>query len=341
MSVMLDLVSGMCALSGVSGMEHEVRDFIRERVMAFSDQMREDAMGNLLIFKLGRRSGGRPRMVCAHMDEVGLIVRRVCDDGSLRILPVGGVAPGVVLGRRVLVGPQKIPGVVCTTAKHLLTDEQKETMPKISEMFVDIGAESRDEALTMVGPGDICVFTGVARMLNDRLLSTKAIDDRVGCAMVMRLIMEEEPVEDTWFVFSAQEELGGRGAMAAAGFVDPSQTVVLEATTAADLPTLPSHKQVCRLGGGVVIPAADLGTVYDETLRQEMISLAERKGILWQNKELLAGGTDAGSVHTRLGGIPCVALAVPVRYLHSPHCVADVADFDPTYALLRAYVTGE
>ncbi|MDR0671217.1 MAG: M42 family metallopeptidase [Oscillospiraceae bacterium] len=335
---MLSLVKTLCALNGVSGWEDEVRDAIRRRVAAHADEIREDALGNLMVFRRGAHPDGRTLMLCAHMDEVGFLVKRITDEGYLRFGCIGGFDRRVLPGRRVSVGPDKYPGVIGLKAYHLRDREGEEKPPKVEDLYIDIGARDRAEAEAMAVPGDVCAFYSPPADFGAGLVRAKALDDRAGCACLIQLLTETRPALDTWTVFTVQEEVGARGAHAAGQALSPNFAVVVESTTAAEQPDLPPHKQVCHLGGGAVIPVMDRGAVYDAALTRRLIAAAEATGVPWQYKEFLAGGTDAGALHLSQCGVPTAALALPVRYLHSAHSLADIADLTHLYTLLRAFV---
>ncbi len=336
---MLELIKTLCDLSGVSGWEDEVRDFIRERVMPYADEIREDAIGNLMILQKGTRPVTQPLMLCAHMDEVGLIVKHITDEGYLKFGCVGGIDRRVLLGRRVTVGPAGHHGVVGIKAYHLVDKDEEKKVPRVEDMYVDIGAANRAEAESRVSLGEVCTFYSRPEEIGGGFLKAKAIDDRFGCACLIRRITERRPATDTWTVFTAQEEVGTRGAFGAAFGIAPRAAVIVESTTAADRPDLPSHKQVCRPGGGVVIPLMDRGAVYSPRLTTLAMHTADRLGIPWQTKEYVSGGTDAGAIQTGREGVEVLGLAVAVRYLHSPATLARISDFEHAYTLFDAMVT--
>ncbi|MCL2747215.1 MAG: M20/M25/M40 family metallo-hydrolase [Oscillospiraceae bacterium] len=343
---MLELTKALCAMGGVSGDEGEVRDFIRARAAPHSDEIREDALGNLLVFQRGAQpdsaqpdsaqpGGGRPLlMLCAHMDEVGLIVKGITDEGMLRFGCVGGIDRRVLPGCRVLVGGNKVPGVVGLKACHLSSREEEEKIPKLEDMLIDIGASDRKEAEQAAALGDTCVFHSPIAEVGDGYLMARAIDDRFGCACLLRRLAERRPRCDTWTVFTAQEEAGTRGAYAAVNQVAPDIAVIVEATTAADLPDLPPHKRVCKPGGGVVIPTMDGGAVYTPRLVALARALADGGGIPWQDKEYLSGGTDARAIQIGRAGVEVLGLALATRYLHSPSSMAKISDMEHVYHLL-------
>ncbi len=335
---MLELVKTLCAMHGVSGWEDEVREAVRERIMPFADEIREDAMGNLMILKKGTHPGGHTLMLCAHMDEVGFIVKGFTDEGYLTFARVGGIDPTLLPGRRVLVGLAKHPGVITTIPKHLLSKDEMQKVTPPDKLLIDIGASSREEAEARVSPGDPCAFWDSPAQMGDGYLRARALDDRAGCALLVHLAEKHRPRHDTWFVFTVQEELGMRGAFGPSFAIAPTLALVLETTTAADRPDMEPHRQVCRPGAGVVLPVMDNGSIYDPTLRARLIELAEANGIPWQNKELLAGGTDGAAVQRSRAGVMTAGMAIAVRYLHSPVSVAYEQDIIDMYRLLLAFM---
>lgn len=334
---MLDTIKTLCALSGVSGAEDEVRDYILERAMRFADEIQTDAMGNLLVFKKGTVQPAQRIMLCAHMDEVGMIVTGYGDDGYLKFDFVGGVDRRVILGKRVYVGKDRIPGVIGVKAYHLVKRGEEKSVPKTDELYIDIGAKTTDEAKKLVELGERCVFDDSVLEFGNGYLKAKAIDDRFGCAAMLKLLEEELPC-DTWFAFTVQEEVGCRGAHGAAFKLAPDIALVLEGTTAADLPSVEESKQICRLGNGPVITFMDRGTIYDVELRKTLVRLADANGIAWQTKEMIAGGTDASVVQRSREGVRTAIVAAAVRNIHSPACVAHIGDMENALVLARLFL---
>lgn len=334
---MIDTLKTLCMLSGVSGLEDEVRDYILERAMPYADEIHTDAMGNLMVFKKGRVHLQQRLMLCAHMDEVGLIITRIEDDGYLRFQFIGGVDRRVVLGKRVFVGKERVPGVIGVKAIHLVSREEEKNVPKVDDLYIDIGAKSKDEAQKCVELGDRGVFDNGVVLFGDGYIKAKAIDDRSGCAVMLKLLEEELPC-DTWFTFTVQEEVGTRGAHGAAFRLKPDIALVLEGTTAADLPYVEDGKQICRLGKGPVITFMDRGTIYDKELRATLIRLADENGIAWQTKEQIAGGTDGSAVQRSREGVRTAIIATAVRNIHSPVSVAHTADAENVLKLARLFL---
>ena len=334
---MLDTLKELCRLPGVSGDEGAVRDYIAQRARPWADGMGTDPLGNLIVFKKGQAGGGRRLLLCAHMDEVGLIVTRATQEGFLRFDFVGGVDRRVALGKRVVLGPDKVPGVIGVKAIHLTKREEEKKVPETRELYLDIGCNSREEALEKVPLGTYGCFVGEPEELGEGFLKAKAIDDRVGCAVMLQLLQEELPMDVT-FAFTAQEEVGTRGAFGAAFSVTPQIALVLETTTAADLPGVEGHRRVCAPGKGPVISYMDGGTIYDRGLFEDLRGLAEEHGIPWQTKEYIAGGNDARTIQRSRAGVRVAAMSAAVRYLHAPASVANVEDMENMLRLTRLFL---
>ena len=332
---MIELMKELCALPGPSGCEDAVRAFVLKRVKPFADEIRTDAIGNVMVFRKGAKALDRPVALCAHMDEVGVIIKKITEDGMLKFGFVGGVDPRVVIGRPVRFGD--VPGVIGIKAVHLTTAAERRTMPKTKNLYIDIGATSRAAAEKLVSLGDYGVFDSAVVEFGDGLIKAKAIDDRVGCAALLRLLEDEPPV-DTWFCFTVQEETGLRGAASMAFALDPGFARVLEGTTAADLAEVKGADAVCRVRGGVVLPFMDGATIYDAALFELLRDACIKRGIPWQTKTRVAGGTDAGRIHKSRAGVRVCAAAAPVRYIHSPSSVAAKADCEAVLAAARAFL---
>ena len=327
------LLRSLCAVNGVSGDESAVREAVIKEIDGLCEY-RTDPLGSLICFKKGRKTPEKKLMICAHMDEVGFIITYIRDDGTLAIAPVGGIDPMVAIGRQVRVGSAAVPGVIGSKAVHNLSKEEREKAPEWDALYIDIGADSREEAEKYVTIGDCAYFLPDFTELGESRVRSKAIDDRAGCAMMIRMI--QEGVEyDTWFVFNVQEEIGLRGSRASAFSVDPDFALVLESTTAGDIDGVSGQKRVCALGKGPVVGFMDRSTVYDRELYRLAFDTAEKAGLPCQTKTMIAGGNDAGAIHITRGGIRTLAVSLPCRYLHSASCVIDTADLESSYRLVR------
>jgi endoglucanase len=327
----------LCRLSGVSGDEDRVREYIREKAAPYADSMRTDALGNLIVFKKGAKSTGNKLLIAAHMDEVGLIVTRITDDGFLKFDFVGGVDRRVAIGKSVVVGENNIPGIIGLKAIHLVKRDEMRKTPKTDALYIDIGAKNKEEALKLVQPGTYGCFVGDPEEFGDGLLKAKAIDDRVGCAIMLSLLKKDLPMDVT-FAFTVQEEVGTRGAFGAAFSVTPEIGLVLETTTAANLPDVEPHRQVCAPGKGPVISYMDGATIYDRPLFEKLRDLAEANDIPWQTKEYIAGGNDARTIQRTKSGVRVAAMSAAVRYLHAPTSVGSMADFENMERLVMLFL---
>ena len=335
--MLIDTVKALCALPGVSSREDAVRDYIRKEIAPYADTIRVDAVGNLIAEKKGTSPGKKTLMLTAHMDEVGLMVHTVTDEGYLKFSTVGGIDRRVLVGKRVLLGPKAVPGVIGLKAYHLTSAEEEKKVPKLKDFYIDIGAKDEEDAKAWVRPGDVAVFDSDVLTFGNGFLKAKAIDDRAGCGVMVELMKRQLPMDCT-FVFTVQEEVGTRGAFGAAFSVRPDIALVLEGTTAADLPDMPAHQRVCAPGKGPVVPYMDGGTVYDRALFQLLRRLAEENGIPWQTKEYISGGTDAKAIQRSRDGVRVAAISAAVRYLHTPSSVAALADLDNILRLAELFI---
>lgn len=235
------MLNELCNLNGISGREHAVRDYIISNLPSDAEY-RIDPLGSLIVYKEGKAEPKNKVMLDAHMDEVGFIITYITEDGYLKFTTVGGIDERVIFGRAVKVGKELIPGVIGGKAIHQTTSEERGKLPSVEDMYIDIGASSKKEALSHVSLGDAVYFDSCYREFGDGFIKAKAIDDRVGCEILLRLINSDLPYSAT-FCFSVQEEIGTRGAAAAAYSVAPDFAIVVEGTTAADISGVPDEKK--------------------------------------------------------------------------------------------------
>ena len=335
--MLMDTLRALCPLFGPSGFEDAVRDYIKAEAEPFADRIEVTPNGTLLVLKKGKSAPKHRVMLAAHMDEVALIVQSVDDDGFLKFRCVGGIDRRVLPGKPVFVGEKQIPGVVGMKPIHLTTDEECEKVPDPNDMYIDIGAAKREEAEKLVQEGDYISFDPAFLELENGFVCSKAIDDRIGCAVMLDLIREELPV-DTWFAFTVQEEIGSRGAFGAAFTLEPEIAMVHEGTSAADVLSRKNDAQVCAVRKGPVLSLMDKGSVYDRGLFRLLRSLAEEHGLGWQVKTRLAGTTDAEAFQETRRGCRVCGVSAPVRYIHSPSCVGNVKDFEAMKVLVRTFL---
>ncbi|OQB24417.1 MAG: putative aminopeptidase YsdC [Firmicutes bacterium ADurb.Bin182] len=318
---------------GVSGDEGRVRALIKELTAPYASDVRTDVMGNLYAHKKGR---GRRIMVCAHMDEVGMIVRGILDNGLIAY-SCSGIDPRVVVSKRVVIGKDEVPGIIGSKAIHLQSRTEFEKAYKHKELYIDIGAKDKADAESSVKPGDYISFDTGFSYFGDGLMAGKALDDRLGCAAVIELLKNDYAC-DFYGVFTVQEELGMRGAYAAAYNVKPELALIVEGTTANDMPEVESHRHVTRVGGGPAISFMDRGSIVRPFMFEALKKTAMEAGIPWQLRQGTAGGIDAGAISISGAGVVTCGISVPCRYIHSPCSVASVSDYENAVKLADRFL---
>lgn len=330
----LKLLEELCRADGISGDEQEVREIILREIKDFADEITVDNLGNLLVFKKGRQTPEKKLLLSAHMDEVGFIVTYINDDGTLKFENVGGVNDSAAFAKYVKIGKNKLPGVVNAKPIHLTKADERKKNPPIEDLCIDIGAASREEAEKAVSLGDSVVFDSLFDLSGGRVIS-KAIDDRFGCLVLIEMLRGELPY-DMYFSFVVQEEIGLRGARAAAFTLAPDCAIVVESTTASDVPFAEDEKRVCTVGGGAVISLIDRSTLYDKEFYRLGMECAAELGVKAQTKTMIAGGNDAGAIHCSRGGVRTMAVSLPTRYIHSSASLARVEDMEAVLAVVKA-----
>jgi putative aminopeptidase FrvX len=324
---------------GPSGCEVEVRRILARTLRDRVDDLQADALGNLIAFKRG--TGSEPRlkvMVDAHTDEVGLMISRIEKNGLLGFRAVGTIDDRMLMAKGVLVGRKRLPGVILAPPIHLTKAEQRQQVTKIDQLVIDIGAESEEKAKGLVNIGDYVVFDTRFQVLSNgghRTVKGKAFDDRAGCAVAALLAEEDYPV-DLYFSFSAQEEVGARGARASAYRIEPDLAFVLEGTVCDDTPKEKDVSPTTELGKGPAIYLMDRSYIADRRLVRLLTDTAQALRIPFQFRQPGVSGTDAGAIHLARTGVPSVAVAVPCRYIHSPVSILSLNDFDHLVTLMKA-----
>ena len=334
---MKELLETLCRLDGVSSWEDAVRDFLAAQAGPHADSLRVDALGNLIVFKKGKKPAGNKVMLCAHMDEVGLMVRRITDEGYLKFSTVGSIDRRVLLGKPVRVGPRAVPGVVGLKAYHLVSREEEKSVPKLDEFYIDIGAKDRAGAEKLVSLGDAAAFDSGVGEFGGGLFQAKALGSRVGCAVLLTLLKEELTLDCT-FAFTAQQEVGSRGAFGAAFSVTPEVALAVDGADGADAPGVPAHRRGPALGRGPVLPVMDKGSMADRGLFARLRDLAEAGGIPWQTWGCLPGKAGAAALQCTKAGVRTAMLSVPVRYPRTPAGLVSLSDADGALALARAFL---
>lgn len=327
------LLTDLCSLDGISGREHAVRAYILDKLNA-TDTPKDitvDALGNVIVHLRGKSETPTTVLFDAHMDEVGFLITAINEDGTLGFSVVGGIDDGALFGQRVRIGD--VYGVIGGKAVHHCSADEKKNVPHADVMVIDIGLSSREEAENVVKIGQGGTFASDFRELENDLFVNKAIDDRVGCALLLSLA-EKQPERDIWLSFSVQEEIGLRGAKVVGETVRPQVAVAIDATTAADIAGSTDKTCVCRVGSGPVVSFADRATLYDGELYADIRALAERSGIATQTKTVIVGGNNAGAIQRTYTGVKMASVSLPCRYIHTASGVASWRDIEAMEALL-------
>lgn len=328
------LLADLCAIDGVSGHEKAVRDYILARLNESSAPMEvhTDNMGNVIVHLIGKEKANKIVQLDAHMDEVGFIITGIGEDGFLRFDTIGGIDSRVLFGHRVRIGAQK--GVIGGKAGHQCSADETKKVPSADSLRIDIGADSKEEAEKLVKIGDCGTFDNELIWIGEDHFLGKAVDDRVGCMLLLELA-QKQPSRDLWLSFSVQEEIGLRGAGVATEAIRPDYAVAIDATTAADVAGNSPDQSVCFVGQGAVVSFADRATLYDPELYQRIRKMADEKGIPTQTKTTVAGGNNAGAMQGRHTGVHMTAVSLPCRYIHSSACMGKIQDVDAMYNLLE------
>ena len=327
-----ELLKTLCMLNGTSGDEKAVRDFIISRLPDDCDYT-VDPLGNLIVNKKGETEPKNKVALFAHMDEVGFIVTYITEDGFVNVVNVGGIDNSALFGKKLTING--CVGVAGAKAIHQCSSDEAKKIPEITDVFVDFGFESKEEAEKYISLGDFGYFKSDFIEFGNHMIKSKALDDRLGCGIMLELLQEKSKINYTC-VFTVQEEIGTRGATVSAYTVKPDYAIVIETTTASDISDTPENKKVCKVGKGAVVSFMDRGTIYNKDLYKKAREIADKNGIANQTKTVVAGGNDASAIHKSAGGIKTVAVSLPCRYIHSSASVGSKADMESVKALTKA-----
>lgn len=327
------MLKTLCLLNGTSGDENKVRDYIISEIKDYCEYT-VDSLGSIIATKKGRITPNKKISINAHMDEVGFIITGITEDGYLRFSTVGGINPNVCLDRVVTVGDNSVSGVIADKAFHLLEKSERDTCPDFDKMLIDIGATSKKEAESLVSIGDFAYFDSDYYEFGNGYIKSKALDDRIGCMLMIDMIKSDLKYDMT-FCFNVQEEVGLRGSACTSYIVGADVAVVLESTTAADLDGVSGLDRVCVLGDGPVVSFMDGRTIYDKEYYRAVRDLAVKNNIPCQTKTAVAGGNDAGSIQVGGKGARVIAISIPSRYIHSAASVVKKSDIENTRKLLN------
>ena len=319
---MKELIKRVVETYGPSGSEECIRDLIKQEITPYVDEVQVDALGNLIAIK---RGGGKKLMLASHMDEIGVMVTHIDENGFLRFYSVGGLSPFSLIGNRCYIAN----GTVGVFGMEKLDEIKDLSMKKI---FIDIGVDSREEALKKVSLGDTAAIKREFNDLGNRLVS-KAMDNRVSCAVLIEALKQvQNPVYDIYAVFTTQEEVGLRGARVATFGITPDVGIAIDVTRTGDTPKS-ATMDVC-LGKGPTVKVRDSSVLCTPAVRRHMEQVAKANGIPYQLEVLEAGGTDAGAIQLTKSGIPAGVMSIPCRYVHTASEMVDYRDVEQGVRLI-------
>jgi endoglucanase len=324
---MKDLIKRLVEAWGPSGYEDQVREILRAEVSDLVDEWRVDALGNLIAIKKPTRHGGRRVMLAAHMDEIGVMATHVDEQGFVRFTNIGSVHPLNLRGTRV----QFRNGLIGVIGR----EEKADGEPTLAQMFIDVGASSREDCPVKVG--DPAVFHREFSDLGKRLVA-KAFDDRISCAILVEVMRQlQETPHEVVAVFTVQEEVGLRGATTSAFGVMPDLALSVDVTATGDTPE--SKKRPMRLGAGPAIKVKDGGMLAHPRVKDLLLATGERLGIPHQLEVLEFGTTDAMAIQVSRAGVPAGCVSIPTRYLHTPSEMVDYDDVTHAVRLITGFLS--
>ena len=336
---MENLLRKLVGSSSVSGSEENVRNVIAKEIKPYVDEIRVDRIGNLIC----RKGSGSPKiMLCAHMDEVGLIVKYIDEKGFIRFEPVGGWDPKILLAQKFKIHGSKGPvvGVVGSKPVHLQDKEEERKPPKISDMFIDVGAKDRKHVERLgINVGDfITHYTDFNKLAGSRVTG-HGFDDRIGCLVMIEVMKNLKKFRGTVYaVGTVKEEIGLVGVRGSAFSIKPDVVIAIDTTISGDTPELKPHEAVTKIGEGPALVIKDAISVIQREMKNWVKDVAKRSGIKLQFDVLSGGATDA-SVTPMVGeGIPSFSILVPSRYIHTPVEIADMNDVKDTIKLVTELV---
>lgn len=326
---MKDLIHRLCEAYGPSGSEDEIRQVIVDEIKDIVDDFRADALGNLIAVRRSHDGNGKRVMLAAHMDEIGIIVTHIDDDGFLRFAPVGGVLTTALVGARVVFA-NGVEGAFGVEGKPF-----SNSRPDADAVFLDVGATSKEDVPVSVG--DAAAFRHQFADLGSRLIAQN-FDDRIGCAVLIETLRNlEETPHEIYAVFTVQEEVGLRGATTSAFGIAPDIAIAIDVTATGDTPE--AHPMAIALGKGPAIKVKDRGMLAHPSVKRLLIETAKQHEIPYQLEVLEFGSTDARAIQTTREGVPAGVVSIPTRYLHTPSQMLDYGDVQHTVQLLDAVLS--
>ena len=316
---------------GVAGREDEARNLMVKLLKPYADEVSVDRMENVVAVKKGKKNGLKV-MLAAHMDEVGLMVKNVTKEGFVQFTKMGGIDDRILLAQKVniLTSAASLPGIIGAKPPHIQKEEERKKIVAYDEMFIDIGAENREDAKKMgVKVGDPIGFDAAYVKMGKDAVMGKAFDDRAGCAVMIETLKQlGETSCNVYAIGTVQEEVGLRGAVTASFSVDPDVGIALDVTVAGDVPGVREFDTTVKMGKGPALSVSDSGLITHPKVLRWLIDTATENKIEYQMETGLMGTTDAARMALTRSGVPSGTISIPARYIHSPIGMVSLKDLE-------------
>lgn len=337
---MKELLRKLSNAPGISGFEDEVRNLMIKELEGHVDEISVDPLGNLIAVKKGS-SDGKKIMLAAHMDEIGLMVRFIDKEGFIKFSTIGGINDQMLLNQTVYIQTDKgeITGVIGSKPPHKMKDTERKQIIKYDSMFIDIGAKDKEEAEEIVSVGDPIIIRQEFEELRNGLVKGKALDNRVGCAVLIEVLKNVESDATIYGVGTVQEEVGLKGAKTSAFSINPDMALALDVTISGDHPGIKEEEAPSKAGKGpaiILTDASGRGLITHPKVKELLISTAKEEEIPYQVEVSDGGTTDATAIHLTRQGIPTGVISPASRYIHTPISVVDLEDVENAVKLILA-----
>lgn len=336
------LLKDILNAAGVSGYEGEIAGILKNELKKSCDYVEIDNFGNVIARK---GKGKKKVMLAAHMDEIGLVVKHITKEGFINFIKIGGIDDRILPGQRVVIKAKagNVFGVIGSKPPHLQKDEERKRPVNYEDMFIDIGAKTKEAAEKRVSIADQAIFEPNAGVLSGNLYYGKAVDDRIGCYALVKIMEKIKADAEIYAVATTQEEVGLKGARTASFKINPDFAIAIDTTIAGDTPQMKERDSSLKLGAGVaitIIEASGRGVIVPEKIKEMFIAAAKKNKIKYQIDILEGGMTDGAIIYMNREGVPTGVLSIPTRYIHSPTGVFNIDDVNQAIALATKVVEG-
>ena len=339
----IKLVEELCMTPGISGFEEKIAEIIKRELKDVADKIEVDKMGNLIATKKGSSKKGPTVMLASHMDEIGLMVSYIDDNGYLKFATIGGINDQMLMNQTVVIHSKNgdVTGVIGSKPPHVTKPEEKKKVVPYDEMFIDIGAKDKEQAEEMVSIGDPITFKTWFEAFPNNLVMCKALDNRLGCYVMMEVLKRVDSKATVYGVGTTQEEVGLKGAKVTSYKLNPDMAFALDVTLSGDHPGIKPEEAPVVIGKGpavILIDASGRGIITPKYIRELLINTGEKEEIPYQLEVSSGGTTDGTAIHLTKEGIPTGVLSVPTRYIHTTVSVASMDDVENTIQLIVAAI---